>query len=445
MRTTTLAAAGLAAVVMACAPAVQSSADAINRLEQDRAAHPTSEAAVRSLGIAYFKANRFADARPALQQAVTMDANDGVAALYLGLTAEAQNDLPAAKTAYAAYLKVGRTRRVRAQLEARLAAIQRRELELELKKSIVDEQQLASVPGPPNTVAVLPFAFSGPDTSLKPLERGFAELLTTDLSVSDRLTVLDRSRTQALLDEIKLQQSGATDENTGVRAGRILRAGRLVRGSLLQQGNQLRTDALVIDVPTTNTAGEAADNRALDQLFTMEKNIALQLFTTMGVSLTTAQRNSIEQRPTKSLAAFLAYSRGLELEDRGEYDAANRSYQQAVRIDPGFNKAQQKVTQTQAVISGNQVSASTVEVGLKGTSEGAEVQAATGQTTSPTNTAQNTAAGLNPSTAGNATGAGATTTGSQPTTKNGAAEGTGTNRPGNTTAIVSLTIPQPRP
>lgn len=445
MRTTTLAAVGLTALAMACAPAVQSSADAINRLERERAVNPTSESAARSLGIAYFKANRFPEARTMLGQATTMDAKDGVAALYLGLTAEAQNDLAAAKTAYMTYLKVGRTRSVRRQLEARLAVIQRKELEIASKTAIADEQQLASVPGSPSTVAVLPFSFSGPDTSLKPLERGFAELLTTDLSVSDKLTVLDRARIQALLDEIKLQQSGATDENSGVRAGKMLRAGRLVRGSLLQEGNQLRTDALVIDVPTTSTAGEAADNRALDQLFAMEKNVTLELFTTLGVTLTTAQRNAIEQRPTKSLAAFLSYSRGLELEDRGEYDAANRSYQQAVRIDPGFNKAQQKVQQTQAVIAGNQVSASTVEVSLKGTSEGAEVQAATGTPTTPTSTAQSTAAGLNPSTAGNATGAGSTTTGTQPTTKNGAADGTGTNRPGTSTAIVSILVSQPRP
>jgi len=445
MRTTTLAAVGLTTLVMACAPVVQSSADAINRLERERAANATSESAARSLGIAYFKANRLPEARSILEQATTMDEKDGVAALYLGLTAEAENDLPAAKTAYTKYLKVGRTRGVRRQLEARLAVIQRKELELASKAAIADEQQLASVPGSPSTVAVLPFSFSGPDTSLKPLERGFAELLTTDLSVSNKLTVLDRARIQALLDEIKLQQSGATDENSGVRAGKMLSAGRLVRGSLLQEGNQLRTDALVIDVSTTSTAGEAADNRALDQLFTMEKNVALELFTTLGVTLTTTQRNAIEQRPTKSLAAFLSYSRGLELEDRGEYDAANRLYQQAVRIDPGFNKAQQKVQQTQAVIAGNQVSASTVEVSLRGTSEGAEVQAATGAPTTPTSTAQTTAAGLNPSTAGNATGAGSTTTGTQPTTKNGAADGTGTNRPGTSTAIVSILVSQPKP
>lgn len=402
MRTTSVAAAAVTLLVMACAPAIQGNAASIARLERQRAAHPNSEEAIRSLGIAYFKAKRFPEAHTLLQQAATMDPKDGVAALFLGLTAESQNDLATARTAYSTYLQVGRTRRVRAQLEARLAVLQRKQLEADLKKAIANEQQLASVPGSPRTVAVLPFSFSGPDTTLEPLERGFAELLTTDLSRSPALTVLDRARVQALLDELKLQQSGVTAEGTGVRAGRILRAGRLVRGALLQQGEQLRTDALVIDVPTTSTAGQAEDNRAIDQLFTMEKNIALDLFNALGITLTTAQRNAIEQRPTRSLAAFLAYSRGLELEDRGDYAGANLFYHEALRIDPNFGSAQQKAQSSQQLKSGTQVSATTVENSLKGTSEGDAVQLASGGNTG-TSTAEQTAQGLVPSTAGDAT------------------------------------------
>ena len=59
-------------------------------------------------------------------------------------------------------------------------------------------------------VAVMPFQFTGADTSLKPIERGFAELVTTDLSHVSRLTVLERERIQGLLDEISLQQTRAS-------------------------------------------------------------------------------------------------------------------------------------------------------------------------------------------------------------------------------------------
>jgi tetratricopeptide (TPR) repeat protein len=436
----------LAAAVMAagCARTISGSADSITRLEQARASNPKSESVQRSLGIEYFKANRYADARTALQQAAAMNPRDGVVALYLGLTAEAQNDVPAARTAYESYLKVGRTSGVKKQINNRLTALARKENELAAKRAVAQEQQLAAVPGPPNTVAVMPFTFTGADTSLKPLERGFAELLTTDLSRSPQLTVLERARLQAVLDEIQLQQTAGIEAGTGVRAGKMLQAGRLVGGSISQLGgDQLRTDAFVTNVTTTQTVGNGAtDQEALDQLFSMEKNVVLQLFTDLGVTLTTAQRNAIEQRPTRSMAAFLAYSRGLELQDRGRFDDAGRFFDNAVRLDPSFGAAAQKSQESKSAAAGSQVSASSVESGLRGTSEGAAVSAASqgvGVRTSA-GTAQAAAEGLNPSTAGGATSGGGTTT-TQPAKD--PSSGTAADNPTTKTARVTIVIKQP--
>src|SRR5258708_19465108 len=100
----------------------------IAQLEQQRGADPKSVAVLRALGIQYYKQQRFAEARAALTQAATMAPNDGVVALYLGLSAEGMNDVPAAKAAYSSYLKVARTHRVRPHLDGRLAATQRRDL-----------------------------------------------------------------------------------------------------------------------------------------------------------------------------------------------------------------------------------------------------------------------------------------------------------------------------
>src|SRR5690348_15869751 len=99
-----------------------------------------------------------------------------------------------------------------------------------------------------------------------------------------------------------------------MRAGKILQAGRLVQGAILQQNQQLRVDAAVIDVPTTRVAGATNDDVALDQFLTLEKNIALGLFQQLGITLTTASCHDIDHRPICSLAASVAYSRGLLLD-----------------------------------------------------------------------------------------------------------------------------------
>lgn len=432
-------------IAAGCATAISGSADSISRLEKARTNDPKSEPVQRALGIAYFKANRYDDAHASLAQAAEMDPKDGVAALYLGLTAEAQNDLAGAQRAYERYLQVGKTRGAKNEVRARLEAIKLKRVQAEAKQALAREGQLAAGTASPTTVAVMPFQFTGADTSFKPLERGFAELITTDLSRISKLTVLERERLQALLDEMTLQQTAGVAEGTGVRAGKILQAGRMVGGVIQQQGDQLATSASVTDATTGALGSPARDQRSADEIFTMEKNIVLGVLQNMGITPTPAELNAIQQRPTKSLVAFLAYSRGLELSDQGRFDEAGRAFDNALRLDPSFGAAGQKSQEAKSAAATTSASANSVESSLKGTTEGATVAAAT-QGTTVTGTlstgggAASIAEGLNPSTAGAAsTGGGSTTT--QPTVDPSA--GTGGDNPTTKSAKVSIVVRKP--
>jgi tetratricopeptide (TPR) repeat protein len=412
------------------------------RLEQEQRAEPGSFAVNRMLGVAYYRGGRYAEARAALETAARLDPKDGTTALYLGLAAEELGDLAAAKRAYSTYLDVGRTSRVRLQLQSRLAGLTRRELAAEAKRAVHEESALGSAVGSATTVAVMPLRYTGSDSSLRPLERGLADLLTTDLARSSQLTVVERARLQALLDEMALQRSGQTDSSTTVRAGKLLRAGRIVQGSILQiGGSQVRVDAAVVDVPTTEVRGATQGSDELEQLFSLEKRIALDLFRELGVTLTVAERNAIEQRPTRSLAAFLAYSRGLTAEDQGRYDDAGRFYRDALRIDPGFGEATQRNSAARSVITGTQQSTRSLEVGFQGSAEAA----ATGNRGASGNVggaAQAAADDLNPSAAGAATAPGKSGEHGPPE-KDPVSAATNTDKPGKS-GRVTIIITRPR-
>ena len=445
----TLLLAGLAA----CATGGITTGDSVSKLEQQQKSSPSSAAVNRSLGIAYYKASRYQNARTSLETATRLDPKDGTTALYLGLSAEELGDVPAAKSAYSSYIQYGRTSRVRSQLQSRLAALTRKEIAADARTAVRQEASLTGQPASPTVIAVMPLRFSGPDRSLRPLERGFADLLTTDLARSSQLTLVERSRMQALLDEIHLQKSGATDAASNVRAGKLVRAGRVVQGSLIQVGAfDLRADAAVVDVSTSEIRGTANASDQLEAVFNLEKKLALDLFTQLGVSLSPSERNTIEQRPTRSMQAFLAYSRGLTAEDEGRYDDAGRFFNDAVRIDPGFQSAQQKGQEVRQVSSGATVTAASVETSLKGTAEGAVVTAATqGNAPSSTtttaglgSTVQTTAGDLNPSATGAATGAAASGGGimAPPGSKDPVSAGTGSDNPTGT-ARVTIIIKRP--
>jgi tetratricopeptide (TPR) repeat protein len=412
------------------------------RLEQEQRTEPGSFSVNRALGVGYYKAGRFADARAALETASRLNPKDGTTALYLGLAAEELGDLAAAKQAYSTYLEVGRTSRVRRQLQSRLAALARRELAADAKRALQQEGSLGNAVGSPTTVSVMPLRFTGSDSSLRPLERGLADLLTTDLARSAQLTVVERPRIQALLDEIARQRAGQTDSSTNVRAGRLLRAGRLVQGSILQLGeSQLRVDAAVVDVPTTEVRGTIQGADEMEQLFGLEKRIALDLFRELGVTLTVAERNAIEQRPTRSLAAFLAYSRGLTAEDQGLYDDANRFYRDALRIDPGFGAALQRNRDAQSVISGASQSTRSLEVALEQSAEAA-APGARGRGGDVADAAQAAADDVNPSAANAATTPGRSGEHGPPA-KDPASSATNTDKPGKS-GRVTFVITRPK-
>ena len=399
----------LAALVFAagaCMAPGQTAADGLTRVQRAHAARPNDPRLVRSLGLAFYKAARYDSARKYLAQAVRTDPRDGTATLYLGLAAERLNDLAGARAAYQSYQQHGRTSRVRRQLEARLAALTRLELQAAARSAVAQEQRLSGQAPSPRTVAVMPLRFVGRDTTLRPLERGLAELITIDLARSSQLTIVERARMQAILDEMALQRTGATDATTNVRAGRIIQAGRIVSGQIVQDQQRLRVDAAIVNTQTSGLAGGAANENTIEQLFTIQKAIVLQLFDSLGVRLTTAERNAIEQRPTRSLQAFLAYSRGLQFEDQGRYGDASRSFGEAARIDPGFGMAAQKSVETSAAAQGAQLNAVTLEANIAGTpEEAAAQQSAQGNVgAGGESSAQSVANTLNPSSAGTATG-----------------------------------------
>jgi tetratricopeptide (TPR) repeat protein len=162
-----------------------------------------------------------------------------------------------------------------------------------------------------------------------------------------------------------------------------------------------------VNVPTTQVQGVAQGASQLDQVFDLEKKIALDLFQQLGVTLTVAERNAVEQRPTRSLAAFVAYSRGLAADDEGRYDDAARYFNDAVRLDPGFGAAQQKGQEARAASAGAAATPLSIQTSLRGTSEGAAAAAAAqgsiSSVTSLGGTIQSAANGLNSSAAGDAT------------------------------------------
>lgn len=438
----------LGALALAAPVARAQGGDPIARLEAARTANPRNVAALRALGVAYYKANRFAEARAVLDQARQLDPRDGVSALYAGLAAEGQQDYTGAKAAYADYLRVGRSRRARTDIQRRLVALARVEVVAAAKTAVANEATLAQTPGDRRTIAVPPFKFTGADReTLEPLERGFAELMITDLSRSAQLTVVERDRMQALADEIQLGSSGRVDAATAVRAGKLIRAGRLVSGSLVQTtGNQITVESNVIDVATSQLAEPVSVSNNLDNLFAMQKQLVFRVFAQLGVTLTPAERQLVDRQATTNINAFLSYSRGLLAADDGRFEDAARYFNEARSLDPGFGAASTRFQAAQAAALGEQVTAATIEADLSGSEMQTANRAAEGDITPsrPDNTLNTATQNANPPSVTPLSNSGTVSRNEPPPPgRDPASNGGGTDNPAPRTGTVVLIIRKP--
>ncbi len=339
--------------------------ESVSPLAAQHAQQPNDHVVSTRLGVAYFRANDLPQARALLDSVVSAQPQNGVAAIYRSMTAEQQGDFAAAREGYSHFIDVGRSNELKATARQRLALVGRRELEFSARQALAQEAQLSQAPPEPNTIAVMPFAYAGTNENIQPLTRGFAQLVVTDLAKSRQVRVLERERMQAMLDEMRLGEQSRADPQTATRSGRLLRAANVVQGVLTDEGSILRVDATVVNVNTSEVGpNPARAAEQLNRLFDIEKVLVTQLFANMGIQLTDAERAAIDQRPTQNLAAFLAWSKGLTAEDRGDFAAAQGFYNEAVRADPSFGAAQQSAQQASDLQAASTQSVSSVEASV---------------------------------------------------------------------------------
>ncbi len=332
--------------LIGCAPGYRSpdvSPAELPSLEAERARNPTDHQLLLRLGAAYYRAERFDRAVDVLRAAGALRPTFA-GAVFLGLSFEGLGRLDSAQAAYRGAAALARSGSERSELDARLTNLTRLELAESARRAVARERELAATPPQANAVAVLPWRYLGANPDLAPLEKGITHLILTDLSKVRSLVLLERERVQAMADELRLSAAQRVEPASGARSGRLLRAARVVQGSLREEtrGGNLRLDANVVATQTGAITARGGSSDRLAELFALQKRVVLDLLRQMGITLSAAERQAIAERPTADLQAFLAFSRGLDAEDRGDFATAARQFNAAATQDPSFRAARDR-------------------------------------------------------------------------------------------------------
>ncbi|MEX0691399.1 MAG: CsgG/HfaB family protein [Gemmatimonadales bacterium] len=331
----------------------------IAELQERVAREPGNGDAVLRLSAALFSANRCDEAITTARTGMVLRPASALGPLVVGQCLERAERFQDALSTYDAFLAAHPDARGSDGVRGRRLLTERARATQSARAALAREAELARTTLDPTVVAVLPLVIVG-DSIYRPLSRGLAQMLTSDLALLQRFRMVERLQLSALLDEMQLGQAERFDASTTARVGQLVQAGRMVQGlTQIPDENNVRLEASVVLSTGVVTAPEAVTGRLRD-LLQMEKDIVVALAGRLGYQLSQAERTAILENGTQNLAAFLAYSRGLEAEDLGDFSAAAMHFGQASRQDPGFQAARTSHQAAQAAPAAQQASAGQV-------------------------------------------------------------------------------------
>jgi TolB-like protein len=178
---------------------------------------------------------------------------------------------------------------------------------------------------------------------LGPLGKGLADFFEHDFGKITSMRVIERDKVNFILQELELQKSGAVDQATAVRAGKVLGAKYMVFGSLTQlDDRQARMMVKVVSVETSEIIA-SVDKEGPPQYTKMEKELVEELAKKLDVQVSDEASAMIKQGGTESLDATAYYAKGLEYMDRYDYKKAYEFFKKAYDLDKNFVEAKRKM------------------------------------------------------------------------------------------------------
>ncbi len=221
----------------------------------------------------------------------------------------------------------------------------------ETRKSLTGNYQVERPDPGIKTIAILDFKNRSVDDKQKfdPMQQGFADLLINQMSGAVDLKVIERERINWIMNEIGLENDpGKFDTESAVRVGKQLGVHTVLLGSFIKFKNQLWLGARLVKVETSEILLTDEIKGKADDFFDLSEKLAQKITKDINVDLPKAQIE--KDTETHSLDALMSYSEGLSLLEKGNYKEAYDKFQNALKLDPNYKKAELKAESIKPLI-----------------------------------------------------------------------------------------------
>lgn len=196
------------------------------------------------------------------------------------------------------------------------------------------------------TIAILPFdnySVGKYQQELGMLSKALSEFMVLDFLKLGTMKVVERDKIDFIMKELELQKSGAVDQATAAKIGKIVGAQYMVFGSITQLDDKTAAMlARVVKVETSEIVA-SADVSGKPEYLKMQKDLVADLAKRLDGTLGNNIRQLIQDASTETMDAAKYYSQGLELVDQYEYKKAYDAFKKAYEMDKTFAEAKKKM------------------------------------------------------------------------------------------------------
>ncbi len=182
------------------------------------------------------------------------------------------------------------------------------------------------------SIAVLPFTNTGGGVNTEAISDGFTEDVIRRLSKVGEIRVISPSSVKAY----KKTQKPLRE------IGRELGVGIILEGTFRRAGNRVQVTGQLIDARTDKRFWSGAYDRDLEDLFSIQAQLARQVARQLRVRLSSGVEALLEKGPTENMDAYLEYLRGRDLFNRGtqaDNERAVQAFERTLIFDPNYAQA----------------------------------------------------------------------------------------------------------
>lgn len=177
-----------------------------------------------------------------------------------------------------------------------------------------------------------------------PLSKGIPDMLITDLSKIQGITIVERSRLEDLLKEIELNKSKYFDDKTVQKLGKGLGAKSILTGSFILINEDLRIDARLVDVQSGKIVMAENVNCNKEDFFSGYKLLVELISKQLKLSFSNSASLAPKEKKV-GLNTVIQYSKAIDYADKGLSSDASDLLASTVKQFPDFGFARNKLEQ----------------------------------------------------------------------------------------------------